>query len=112
MSSAYENHNESILEGFLCPICKSDLKTADRLINHFDSDHSEDQDLLKSFKDIFLTAKKKIRQFEENVTNPFNENDLSLVSSAALPPPPPKRNSELQTIGADLDHISYFKAIR
>jgi len=38
-----------ILEGFLCPVCKTDLGTAVQLHTHF-QEHTEDQDVLKSLK--------------------------------------------------------------
>lgn len=131
MSNPFDDENDQILEGFLCPICKTDLKTPDRLTAHVESDHSEEQDLLKSFKDIFITAKKKIRYFDDNlsINQATTQNDTNnsgsgggnkskgsqLLSNIKIPQqqqkvyyPPP----ELQTIGADVDHISYFKAIR
>lgn len=39
-----------MIEGFLCPICKTDFGKALTLLNHFQEEHSEEQDLLKSFK--------------------------------------------------------------
>jgi len=56
-----------ILEGFLCPICRADLKSIDVLTDHFARQHAEEEAALKSFKDIFTKAKKKI-------LNPFREN--------------------------------------
>jgi hypothetical protein len=38
-----------ILEGFLCPVCKTDLGTALQLHTHF-QEHTEDQDVLKFLK--------------------------------------------------------------
>lgn len=43
-------HEAEIIEGFLCPICKADLKTIVRLKTHFQENHPEDQDVLKSLK--------------------------------------------------------------
>lgn len=111
MSNPFADPNEQILEGFLCPICKEDLKTPDRLTSHVESQHSEDQDIIKSFKDIFITAKKKY--FDESVVNgqAADKTPKSLLQQthnrlAYVPPPVP------QEIGTDVDHISYFKAIR
>lgn len=39
-----------VLEGFICPICKSDLGDASKLLFHFEDVHSEEQDFIKSFK--------------------------------------------------------------
>lgn len=39
-----------MIEGFLCPICKVDLGTAVKLVSHFQEEHSNEPDLLKSFK--------------------------------------------------------------
>ncbi|XP_050424363.1 rabenosyn-5 [Adelges cooleyi] len=49
-----------VLEGFLCPICKVDYGIDLKLFLHFQEAHSEDQDLVKSFKDLFGKAKEKI----------------------------------------------------
>jgi hypothetical protein len=38
-----------ILEGFLCPVCKTDLETEVQLQIHF-QEHTEDQDVLKFLK--------------------------------------------------------------
>lgn len=43
-----------ILEGFLCPICKADLGSEIQLQNHFQENHIEDQDVLKSLKGTLL----------------------------------------------------------
>lgn len=42
-----------VLEGFLCPICVIDLKTAVQLNAHFQEQHSDDQDLFKSVKGLY-----------------------------------------------------------
>ncbi|XP_050678666.1 rabenosyn-5 isoform X2 [Leptidea sinapis] len=59
-------NDDEILEGFLCPICKADLKSATQLTNHFETQHAEEQDLLRSLKDIFGKAKKIILNVDEN----------------------------------------------
>ena len=49
------------LEGFICPMCMADLKGENQLIVHFDEKHSrEDPEIVKSFKELFSKAKKKI----------------------------------------------------
>lgn len=100
-----------VLEGFLCPICKEDLKSPDRLTAHFDKVHStdEDQDILKSFKDIFVSAKNKIRQFDEAISTSSTGDSASRSS--------PRKYNVLapvypQDVGVDCSHMSYFRAIR
>ncbi|XP_032578640.1 rabenosyn-5 isoform X2 [Drosophila sechellia] len=65
-----------ILEGFLCPICRADLKSIDVLTDHFARQHAEEEAALKSFKDIFTKAKKKI-------LNPFEDEKSASASSPA-----------------------------
>lgn len=48
-----EDNEESIVvikEGFICPICLKDMRSPNNLIAHFQEQHSEEQDLLKSLK--------------------------------------------------------------
>lgn len=42
--------NGSIREGFLCPVCHKDLRSPKNLLAHFENQHSEEQDLLRSIK--------------------------------------------------------------
>ncbi|XP_013194859.2 rabenosyn-5 [Amyelois transitella] len=99
--------NEEILEGFLCPICKADLKSASQLTSHFESLHSEEQDVLKSLKDIFGKAKKIILNNDDT--------DLKETFDRAL-----KLNyqehqyyyQEEQVIGVIRSSTDYFKAVR
>lgn len=115
MSNPFGDDSDAgeFLEGFLCPICKEDLKSPDRLTAHFDSVHSDDdQDLLKSFKEIFITAKNKIKRLDETIlTNQSGENIVKATFSQ------PKKLNVLapiypQDVGVDCSHFSYFKAIR
>lgn len=117
MSNPFDDNNgdddkESVLEGFLCPICKADLKSPNRLTAHVENIHSDDQDLIKSFRDIFITAKNKIKRFDESFNNGGGSggNDTGLKATFSSP----KKVNVLapQDIGADCNHISYFKAIR
>ncbi|XP_061396436.1 rabenosyn-5 [Musca vetustissima] len=58
--------DKEILEGFICPICREDLKSLEFLISHFEKQHPEDDDLKTTFREIFSKAKKKIKSnFEE-----------------------------------------------
>ncbi|XP_037028862.1 rabenosyn-5 [Bradysia coprophila] len=105
---------EQILEGFLCPICKVDLKTPDLLTTHVENSHSEDQDLLKSFKDIFLTATKKIRRFDESIDigQTIDNTIKSTFPQQQQKFTPIYRSTRIQEVGTDLSHFSYFKSIR
>lgn len=106
-----------IIEGFICPICKSDERNFDNLIDHFQKSHSDDKDLLSSFKDVFRSAKKKILNFDENeLSKTFDstlKSSISLISG--------NQNQfqdgfdmvdEPQELGSFVDYIQYFKAIR
>lgn len=116
--------SEPQLEGFLCPMCKLDLKTPDRLTAHFDAEHSEqDQDILQSFRGILLTAKKKIRnEFGSTAAPDSRPSGGSSSSSVADQQQPLARNTSAyppifrddvdQGIGVDMDHSAYFAAIR
>lgn len=54
-----EANDTPMMEGFLCPICKGDFGTAIKLLAHFQEEHSEEQDLLKSFKGSFQLINNK-----------------------------------------------------
>ncbi|XP_038215479.1 rabenosyn-5 [Zerene cesonia] len=99
-------NDDEILEGFLCPICKADLKSATQLTSHFESQHEEEQDLLRSLKDIFGKAKKIILNADEN--------DLKETFDRAL-----KLNTQDfvfleddQTVGVSRSSSDYFRAVR
>lgn len=99
-------NNDQILEGFLCPICKADLRSAAQLTNHFESLHQEDPDVLRSLKDIFGKAKKIILNNDDS--------DLKETFDRAL-----KFNSqeehytlEEQVVGVSRSSSDYFKAVR
>lgn len=116
---------EPSLEGFLCPMCKVDLKTPDRLTAHFEAEHSEqDQDLMQSFRGILLTATKKIRNEFSSTGNDSgargaggglagsgNDQQPQMVRNTSAYPPI-FCNADEQMIGADMEHTAYFAAIR
>lgn len=119
MANPFADDTEQILEGFLCPICKTDLKTPDRLTSHVEKEHEQEQDLLKSFKDIFITARKKIRYFDENIDigqtidNTVKSAFSVPTQSRTIPNERYQSNyNEPQTVGAYCDHISYYKVVR
>lgn len=45
--------NVPILEGFLCPVCMTDLKKPCQLTKHFEEVHNDDPEILKSLKGKF-----------------------------------------------------------
>uniref|UniRef100_A0A6M2DS19 Putative fyve finger-containing protein n=1 Tax=Xenopsylla cheopis TaxID=163159 RepID=A0A6M2DS19_XENCH len=87
---------DTILEGFLCPICKQDLRNEYQLTTHFEKNHSEQQDLVQVFKGIFSNAKKKI----------LNEDLFSTNTHAWI------REVSHQNLGQTRSHSSWFKTIR
>ncbi|CAG9114882.1 unnamed protein product [Plutella xylostella] len=99
--------DEQILEGFLCPICKADLKSATQLTSHFESLHQEEQDVLKSLKDIFGKAKKIILNNDESDLKETFDRALkfSYQERAYYP-------EEVQTVGLSRSSTDYFKAVR
>lgn len=97
-------NDDEILEGFLCPICKADLKSASQLTSHFENQHQEDQDVLRSLKDILGKAKKII----------LNNDDTELRETfdRALKFNHQKYHDENQTVGVSRTSTEYFKRVR
>lgn len=103
--------SSEIVEGFICPICKSDEKKLEKLLQHFEEKHSEEKDLVQSFRNVFKIAKNKILNIDD--TELSRAFDNTLKSGFSL-------NSrledfdfkELQEIGSWTEHIDYFKAVR
>ncbi|KAK9873914.1 hypothetical protein WA026_002266 [Henosepilachna vigintioctopunctata] len=93
-----------IQEGFLCPICHKDLRSPKKLINHFQDLHSEEQDILKSIKDFYGKAKKKILKLDDQDLETFkNEITLENLYLECSEPQPP---------GCSTSHTDFFKSIR
>lgn len=40
------------MEGFICPICMTDFKTPTLLTKHFEEEHKDDPEILKSLKGL------------------------------------------------------------
>lgn len=103
----FDDDREVVMEGFLCPICKANFLSPDRLTAHFDTHSEDDQDLLKSFKDIFISARNKIIRIDETISS---------NTSAGVNFQPKKINVKApiypQDVGTDCSHMSYFRAIR
>ena len=107
--------SSDIVEGFICPICKSDEKKLERLLQHFEEKHSEVKDLGQTFRDVFKIAKNKILNIDESELSRTFENTLKNSKNFL------GSNSysdfeyleyEKQTIGSIVDHVEYFKAVR
>lgn len=99
-------NNDEILEGFLCPICKADLKSASQLTSHFESQHQEDQDVLRSLKDIFGKAKKIILNNDDSELKETFDRALKFNYNEQYYP------DEVQTVGVARSSSDYFKAVR
>ncbi|XP_037937045.1 rabenosyn-5 [Teleopsis dalmanni] len=131
MSNPFDEPDEvEILEGFLCPICRADLKSSEVLLEHFERYHAEEQDALKSiFKDIFSKAKKKIRQnFDDSFDLSRNLEKNASISGGSgsqnngIITAPSASNAhtrmnvynfmDRQEIGTQRDHLEYFQVIR
>uniref|UniRef100_A0A146KQ84 Rabenosyn-5 n=1 Tax=Lygus hesperus TaxID=30085 RepID=A0A146KQ84_LYGHE len=93
-----------VLEGFICPICKSDRGTAENLLSHFQDEHSDEQDLIKTFRDLLGMAKKKILK-QESHSSSFNESPKYLTSDFEFVYDP-------QEIGVTNSHMALFTKVR
>lgn len=101
-----------IMEGFICPFCMTDQKKYEKLLEHFDEQHSDDKDLISQFRDVFKSAKKKILN-ETELTKSF-ESTLK-TSKSLLSNTLPENDfymPEYQEIGETRNHVEFFKAIR
>jgi hypothetical protein len=75
--------SSDVREGFLCPICMSDLGDEIQLQVHFEEKHSkEDPIFLQSIKDLFGKAKKKILNSQDNNTDQQESNFFSFSLDA------------------------------
>ncbi|XP_058064263.1 rabenosyn-5 [Anopheles bellator] len=101
-----------ILEGFLCPICKNDLQTPERLTIHVEQEHAEEQDLLKSLREIFSFAKKKILNLDDTANDLVAKGLDTVGRQSEGPAVNPLLQTGNQTVGRDCDHLAYFKAVR
>lgn len=66
--------DDVVLEGFLCPICKVDFGLDLKLFLHFQEAHSEDQDLVKSFKGTSLFSLIRADEWVNKYPFAFNNN--------------------------------------
>lgn len=101
-----------VLEGFLCPICVVDLKTAVQLNNHFQEQHSDDQDLFKSVKDLYEKAKNKMYE-KTKKKDQAGGSESEIASGPALKSTPGYRPSPVNIeLGASRNHTDFFKSVR
>lgn len=100
-------NEEEILEGFLCPICKADLKSASQLTSHFESLHSEDQDVLRSLKDVFGKAKKIILNKDDTELKETFDRALKFNYQEQYYYP-----DEVQSVGVSRSSTEYLKRVR
>ncbi|KAL7301218.1 hypothetical protein TKK_0006184 [Trichogramma kaykai] len=93
------------MEGFICPICMIDFKTPVLLTKHFEEYHKDDPEILRSLKDLFGKAKKKILKQDDVGDYP----DAIIIKNH-------KHSLEIdwgpQDIGHIRSHTKYFKEIR
>ncbi|XP_053985826.1 rabenosyn-5 isoform X1 [Hylaeus volcanicus] len=97
--------SEKVLEGFICPICMTEFKAPNQLTKHFEDCHNDDPEILKSLKDLFGKAKKKILKQDEvpeTFSGPVTKNRQRY----------PELNWGPQEIGATKSYTAYFKEIR
>lgn len=103
----FYDERDEVMEGFLCPICKANFQSPDQLTAHFDTHSEDDQDLLKSFKEMFISARNKIIRnddtFSPNTQSGANFQAKKVNVRAPIYP---------QNVGTDCSHMSYFRAIR
>lgn len=102
--------SDDIVEGFLCPICHSDEKNEEALLKHFYELHSEDKNLISTFRGAF----KKFLNLDENELSKTFENTLK--TSKSLLSSNPFQDSDYidlkQDIGKTIDYFPFFKDIR
>ncbi|KAF5305774.1 hypothetical protein FQR65_LT07670 [Abscondita terminalis] len=96
------NPPSQIQEGFICPVCYKDLHSSANLLTHFEELHSEEQDLLKSIKDLVGKAKKKI--LKENELESF-KTEMSMQKGGI-------EYSEPQSPGVSRSMTEYFRNVR
>nr|CAD7594024.1 unnamed protein product [Timema genevievae] len=98
-----------ILEGYICPVCKVDLLSPVKLSEHFQDQHNEDQDVIKSFKDLLGKAKKKILKLDEDL---FTSDTEQSQPQSNLSAGYRSFDSDPQTIGVSRSHTRYFREVR
>lgn len=97
-----------VREGFICPICHRDFGNHSRLLEHFESAHSnEDKAVLQSFKEFFGKAKKKILDLDIGTsTSPSPEEKYNSIPAAE------NRSWQPQELGVTRSHTETFQRTR
>ncbi|XP_063234253.1 rabenosyn-5 isoform X2 [Bacillus rossius redtenbacheri] len=99
-----------ILEGYICPVCKVDLGSPIKLHDHFQVEHTEDQDVLRSLKGLLGRAKKRILKLDEE---PISDSEYRVHSgSSGVSVNYQPLAVEPQTIGVTRSHTQQFCKIR
>ncbi|XP_067012088.2 rabenosyn-5 [Anabrus simplex] len=96
-----------ILEGFLCPVCKADLGSEQQLRSHFQDEHKEYQDVLKSLKDVFEKAKRFLKSDDDS----FSTFPRSSTSNE-FTPGNQTIEFEPQEFGVTRSHLIFFRRVR
>lgn len=91
---------ESVMEGFLCPICIADLKSPAELSAHFEIAHADDKVVYQQLKSVFSKAKRKILKDSDTVNN--NNNDVSKTTDVSSSSKVNISNGKPSTGGIDL----------
>uniref|UniRef100_A0A1Y1NBS9 FYVE-type domain-containing protein n=1 Tax=Photinus pyralis TaxID=7054 RepID=A0A1Y1NBS9_PHOPY len=104
MAMAQSPLDTDIQEGFICPVCYKDYRSSSNLFSHFVELHSEEQDLLKSIKDLVGKAKKRILKIDEKDLELF-KNEISLQEFHW-------DYTEPQEPGVSRKHTDFFKIVR
>lgn len=121
----FGDDDSDIIEGFLCPMCRQDLKNADRLMAHVEKEHS-DPDQFQSLKEIFskpsslgsfaLKSKNKLLSRTDGPSARSYNNSASFQSTGPSPAfgetARYSRADYIQEVGVDREHTAYFKSIR
>lgn len=126
----FDTDESEIIEGFLCPICRRDLKNPDRLTAHVEREHAEvEPDVLQSFTSSLSSFAIKSRNkllsrsndspagrtldgatagnSSANGTDYFYNQSSTSSNTAAV-----RAFTYVQEVGVDRDHTAHFKAIR
>lgn len=117
----FEADDAEIIEGFLCPMCRQDLKNADRLMLHVEREHSDEEDILQTFKEIFtkpslssfaLKSKNKLLSRGEPNGGRGYESSASGPSGGEYSRAQQVKFTYSQEVGVDREHTAHFKSIR
>ena len=106
----FDADDSEIIEGFLCPMCRQDLKNADRLMVHVEEHSRNDDVLLQSFKEIFSKPKNKLLSLGDVNRGRYSDGP-SMGSTSDYQRQQVKFNY-VQEVGVDREHTAHFRSIR